>query len=196
MTDLGQAGGASENVTLPAKCSQTLQAPQHRSPSAHHASQEAERHAEIRAPKWHGGPHVAAAFVSVSKPKWLWLSKPFWYHFGVGEFTTHFRTYSGWIGMFTGGTIWILTHINQTRTNILGKHRCKPSLRSGAQSGAAASQPQRAKRSSPGAELNTQRLGKLITSDCQKALLCVCFLFSTPKSSSKKRPKRICEKPA
>ena len=25
--------------------------------------------------------------------------------------TTHFRTYfSGWIGMFTGGTIWILTH--------------------------------------------------------------------------------------
>ena len=27
-----------------------------------------------------------------------------WYHFGVGEFTTHFRTYfSGWIGMFTGG---------------------------------------------------------------------------------------------
>ena len=28
-----------------------------------------------------------------------------WYHFGVGEFTTHFRTYvSGWIGMFTGGT--------------------------------------------------------------------------------------------
>ena len=25
------------------------------------------------------------------------------YHFGVGEFTTHFRTYfSGWIGMFTG----------------------------------------------------------------------------------------------
>ena len=26
-----------------------------------------------------------------------------WYHFGVGEFTTHFRTYfSGWIGMFTG----------------------------------------------------------------------------------------------
>ena len=29
----------------------------------------------------------------------------------VGEFTTHFRTwFSGWIGMFTGGTIWILTH--------------------------------------------------------------------------------------
>ena len=28
----------------------------------------------------------------------------------VGEFT-HVRTYSsGWIGMFTGGTIWILTH--------------------------------------------------------------------------------------
>ena len=29
----------------------------------------------------------------------------------VGEFTTHFRTYySGWIGMFTAGTIWLLTH--------------------------------------------------------------------------------------
>ena len=27
-----------------------------------------------------------------------------WYHFGVGDFTTRFRTYfSGWIGMFTGG---------------------------------------------------------------------------------------------
>ena len=26
-----------------------------------------------------------------------------WYHFGIGEFTTHFGTYcSGWIGMFTG----------------------------------------------------------------------------------------------
>ena len=31
---------------------------------------------------------------------------PFW-----GRCTTHFRTYfSGWIGMFTGGTIWPLTH--------------------------------------------------------------------------------------
>ena len=30
-------------------------------------------------------------------------SKPMGSHFGVGEFTTHFRTYSG-IGMFTGGT--------------------------------------------------------------------------------------------
>ena len=37
--------------------------------------------------------------------------KPMGSHFGVGEFTTHFRTYfSGWIGMFTGGRIWILTH--------------------------------------------------------------------------------------
>ena len=36
--------------------------------------------------------------------------KPMGYHFGlVGEFTTQFRTYfSGWIGMFTGGTIWML----------------------------------------------------------------------------------------
>ena len=42
----------------------------------------------------------------------LWLSKPFWDPIlvGIGEFTTHFRTcFSGWIGMFTGGTIWILT---------------------------------------------------------------------------------------
>ena len=38
-------------------------------------------------------------------------STPIGSHFGVGEFTTHFRTYfSGWIGMFTGGTIWVLTH--------------------------------------------------------------------------------------
>ena len=28
-----------------------------------------------------------------------------WHHFGVGEFTTHFRTdLSGWIGLFTGVT--------------------------------------------------------------------------------------------
>ena len=41
--------------------------------------------------------------------KWLWVKKPMGSHVGVGEFTTHFRTYfSGWIGMFTGGTIWIL----------------------------------------------------------------------------------------
>ena len=45
---------------------------------------------------------------------WLWVKTngiPFW-----GRCTTHFRTYfSGWIGMFTGGTVWILTHghINQ-----------------------------------------------------------------------------------
>ena len=32
-------------------------------------------------------------------------------HFGVGEFSTHFRTYfSVWMGMLTGGTIWLLTH--------------------------------------------------------------------------------------
>ena len=32
-------------------------------------------------------------------------------HFGVGEFTTNFRTYfSGWIGMFTGNTLGSLTH--------------------------------------------------------------------------------------
>ena len=32
-------------------------------------------------------------------------------YFGVGEFTTHFRTnFSGWIGLFTRGTIWILIY--------------------------------------------------------------------------------------
>ena len=32
-----------------------------------------------------------------------------WYHFGLGKFTAQFRTdFRGWIGMFTGGTIWIL----------------------------------------------------------------------------------------
>ena len=42
-------------------------------------------------------------------------STPMEAHFGVGEFNFHFRTYfSGWIGMFTAGTIWILTH-GQTR---------------------------------------------------------------------------------
>ena len=45
------------------------------------------------------------------RPKWLWVETngiPFWL---VGEFTTHCRTYlSGWIGMFTWGTIWVLTH--------------------------------------------------------------------------------------
>ena len=44
-----------------------------------------------------------------------------WYHFGVGEFTTHFRTYfSGWIGVFTGGKpIWLLTHGNHPRKGAL-----------------------------------------------------------------------------
>ena len=43
---------------------------------------------------------------------------PFWL---VGEFTTHFRTdFSGWIGMFTGGTIWILTHGRLTRNGPSG----------------------------------------------------------------------------
>ena len=39
---------------------------------------------------------------------WPWVNTN---PFGVGEFTTHFRTYfSGWIGMFTRGTIGVLTH--------------------------------------------------------------------------------------
>ena len=43
---------------------------------------------------------------------WLRLSKPFWLipFWLVGECTTHFRLYCVGIGMFTGGTIWILTH--------------------------------------------------------------------------------------
>ena len=44
------------------------------------------------------------------KRKWLWVKTvlvPFW---GF-RCTTHVRTYfSGWIGTFTGGTIWLLTH--------------------------------------------------------------------------------------
>ena len=35
--------------------------------------------------------------------KWVWLSKPMGSHFGIGEFSTHFRTYLVGIGMFTGG---------------------------------------------------------------------------------------------
>ena len=39
---------------------------------------------------WVGGP--------ISLVIWQWLSKPMVSHFGVGEFTTHFRTYFwGWI---------------------------------------------------------------------------------------------------
>ena len=46
-------------------------------------------------------------------------SKPMGSHFGIGEFTTHFRAYfSGWIGMFTG-TIWVLTH---DHTPVQGKN--------------------------------------------------------------------------
>ena len=38
-----------------------------------------------------------------------------WYHFGVGDFRTYF---SGWIAMFTGGTIRLLTygHVGRGRT--------------------------------------------------------------------------------
>ena len=44
-----------------------------------------------------------------SKEAWLWLSKPMGYHFGVGEFTTHFRTcFSGWIDVHWGFGLWIL----------------------------------------------------------------------------------------
>ena len=51
-----------------------------------------------------------AAFLVRLYPAAIWHGSkpmvPFW-----GRCTTHFRTYfSGWIGIFTGGTIWILTH--------------------------------------------------------------------------------------
>ena len=37
--------------------------------------------------------------------------RPFWDPILVGELTTQFRTYFSWEWlMFTGGTIWILTH--------------------------------------------------------------------------------------
>ena len=55
---------------------------------------------------------------------WLRWSNPFWYHFRVSIFTTHFRTYlSGGIGMFTGGTgfgpmaIWAFSASAQTRNS-------------------------------------------------------------------------------
>ena len=41
----------------------------------------------------------------------LWLSKPVGVLFWGFRCTTHFgASFSGWIGRFTGGTIWILTH--------------------------------------------------------------------------------------
>ena len=50
-------------------------------------------------------------------------SKPLGSHFGVGEFTAHFRTYfSGWIGMVTGGMVWILTHGHMRNGTNLGIH--------------------------------------------------------------------------
>ena len=55
---------------------------------------------------------------------WLWLSKPMVFVFGVGELTTHFRIrtyFSGWIGMFPAGTIWLLTHshVNDVHQRVL-----------------------------------------------------------------------------
>ena len=51
-------------------------------------------------------------------------SKPMGSHFGLGEFTTHFRTYfSGWIGMFTGGmgfgpmAIWVWVNVTSQETD-------------------------------------------------------------------------------
>ena len=45
---------------------------------------------------------------------WL-LGQNQWYHFGVGEFTSHFRAYfSGTWEL--GGTSWILTHMSGFRS--------------------------------------------------------------------------------
>ena len=57
-----------------------------------------------------------------STATWLWLSKPFWDPILVGRCTTHFLFYFVivfllGIGMFTGGTIWILTHGHVARWN-------------------------------------------------------------------------------
>ena len=50
----------------------------------------------------------------------------------VGEFTTHVRAYfSGWIGMFIGGTIWILTHGHMEVHGALEDHREKTILETG-----------------------------------------------------------------
>ena len=47
------------------------------------------------------------------------------YHFGVGEFTTHFRTYvSGWIGTFTGA-YGVLTHGHVGPCPNFRKPRCR-----------------------------------------------------------------------
>ena len=44
-------------------------------------------------------------------PYWLWVKTVLGSHFGVGEFTSHFRTYvSGDWDVHWRGTIWILTH--------------------------------------------------------------------------------------
>ena len=55
------------------------------------------------------GPQILVHVSTYQVPFWVpfFDPQPFWL---VGEFTTHFRTFCGWIGMFTGGTIWILTY--------------------------------------------------------------------------------------
>ena len=68
---------------------------------------------EAAEPRKSGGEEIGASWKATPlELTWLWVSKPFWEPILVArEFTTQFRTYfSGWIGMFTGGTIWILTH--------------------------------------------------------------------------------------
>ena len=53
------------------------------------------------------GAAIALGLRTALGPSGIWLrvKTVLGSHFGVGEFTTHFRAYfSGWIGMFTGGT--------------------------------------------------------------------------------------------
>ena len=58
-------------------------------------------------PKWLAG--TDAHLNTISGQLKMAVGQNQWYHFGVGEFTTHLRTYfSSWIGMFTACTIWIL----------------------------------------------------------------------------------------
>ena len=58
-----------------------------------------------------GGHHVPVDQAEEVLRKWPWVKTVVGSHFGVGEFTTHFRTYlSCWIGMFIQNTIWVLTH--------------------------------------------------------------------------------------
>ena len=69
---------------------------------------------------------TGSSMASFRGATWLWVKTN-----GtilVGGCTTHFRAYfSGWIGMFIGGTIWILTdgHIPCPSVRLLPVARCR-----------------------------------------------------------------------